>query len=250
MRLRHGCLLLIFCLFARYSVAQTDSLLVAIPQSGYPPYIIVNEHGVSGILVEVLRLSTAKKLEFHFAPEKRSKLLVDEHKVDARMESPSWVGNPNDYLWSEPVVPINDVFVFSKKIPNRFESDQDLKGAQLVTHLGYSYPSLRTLFDQAVVQRIDASTEQAMLAALLRNPLGQTKAAVMDKLVAQWLIKRNKKFQGQLMFSRRITATAALHIQFANTKQLKKLVPTLNAKIRALKADGVVAKIIHDTLHP
>ncbi len=250
MTMRQGLLLLSIYLFVGSSYAQPGPLVVAVPQAGYPPYIIVNEHGVSGILVEVLRLATAKKLEFHFAPEKRSKLMLDVHKVDARMESPSWVGNANDYLWSEPVVPINDVFVFSKKIPNHFESNQDLKGAQLVTHLGYSYPSLRALFDQAVVQRIDASTEHAMLAALLRNPLGQARAAVMDKLVAQWLIKRNIKFQGQLMFSRRITATAALHIQFANTKHMKELVPKLNAKIRSLKADGTVAKIIHDTLHP
>ena len=104
MKLRHGCLLLIFCLFTRYSVAQNDTLLVAIPQTGYPPYIIVNKHEVSGILVEVLRLAAPNKLKFYFAPEKRSKIMVDEHKVDARMESPSWVGNPKDYLWSEPVV--------------------------------------------------------------------------------------------------------------------------------------------------
>jgi len=224
---------------------------MALPEEGYAPYIIIKQDDVSGILIDVLTLAAQQisvSIVFEYMPEKRSIVMLNEGHIDARIESPKWIRDPEDYFWSEPIVSINDLFVYRKSDDNAFENDEDMQGAMLITHLGYGYPTLQPLFDRALVTRSDAATEVAMLNLLQRKTRSPKKAAVMDRHVALWLIKHRQGFKGRFKFSKRVIDSTPLHVQFTPSNKMEKWLPRLNAQIRKLKRSGVVTKIIADTL--
>ena len=232
--------------------AQTPTITLALPAEGYAPYIIIKEEDVSGILIDVLTLAAQQismEIAFEYMPEKRSRVMLDEGRIDGRMESPRWISDPEDYFWSEPIVNINDLFVYRQMDRNVFESDADMKGAVLITHLGYGYPTLQSLFDKGLVTRNDFSTEVGMLKQLKRKNGPVIKAAVMDKHVALWLIKHRKEFKGSFKFSKRLIDSTPLHVQFTASEKVKEWLPKLNMQIRKLKRSGAVDAIIKDTLN-
>ena len=226
--------------------ANKQSLSVAIPRDGYAPFIIIEHERVYGILIEPLQLAADKlgiELTYVYYPEKRSQAMLDKNLVDARMESELWVDNPQDYLWSEPISPLEDVFVFHKDSKSKFETNEDLANSQIITHLGYSYPILQPLFEQGIIHRMDFSSESEMLNYLFRPHPGVNSAAVINKSVALWIIQSTPKLQNHFLLSKRRVGIAPLQFQFAKTKRLEKIVTQLNAEIRQLKEDKTVEKI-------
>jgi len=240
-----------FLFVASLCGAQNATIKMALPEEGYAPYIIIKKDDVSGILIEVLKLAAQQislQIIFEYMPEKRSIVMLNEGRIDARMESPRWIRDPEDYFWSEPIVNINDLFVYRNLDSNAFENDGDMQGAVLVTHLGYGYPTLQPLFDMAMVTRHDAATEVAMLNQLQRKTGAAKKAVVMDRHVALWLIKHHQAFKGRFKFSKRVIDSTPLHVQFTPSTKMEKWLPRLNAQIRKLKRSGVVEQIIENTL--
>lgn len=236
----------VLCLF-QFSEVSANSIILAVPGAGYPPYIVVNGSDVSGIMPEILTQATDKygyDLQFQFIPENRSLLLLKEQEIDARMESPAWIDNPSEFYWSEPVVEITDHFVFNKLSPNYFEDSKQISGAEIVTHLGYGYPTLQKLFDEKIVSRKDFRTEIAMLDSLLRKEVDVKRAAVMDLHVAMWLIRSNPRFKDKLSFSERVVDRMPLHFQFAKTNRLKLFVQHFNSYIDQIRRDGEMHEII------
>lgn len=145
-----------FLLFSVSSYSDNKTLSIAIPMEGYAPFIIIDNGKVFGILIEPLQLAAENigvKIIYKFLPEKRSLEMLELNLIDARMESSLWVKNPEDYLWTEPVTLLEDVFVFHKESNSDFETDEALIGGEIVTHLGYTYPSLQSLFTKGVIYR-------------------------------------------------------------------------------------------------
>ena len=239
-----------------FSRAESGSINVAVPPEGYPPYILTSqtpatEHSdnVSGIMVEVLREAASRldiRVNFQLIPEIRSQMMLNAGTIDARPESPKWVDNPKDYLWSEPITTINDVYVYCSKMPNYFESDSDMAGAEIVTHLGYIYPTLEGLFESGQLHRDDRQSEEFMLNAIIQQKQaprpGLIKATVMDILVARWLINSIPRYQNQFSFSHRIVDSASYHFQFKG-ENMKAIVEQLNTEIRAMRDSGEIDRI-------
>ncbi len=262
-------LLLFYCLSAvQPAWADEPVLRIAIPPEGYPPYIITNttpiidtppssDHisEISGIMVEVLRTAATRaelQLDFRFIPEIRSQMMLDSGTIDARTESPKWVSNPEEYLWSEPITTINDVFVYCDKMPNYFESDEEMAGAEIITHLGYSYPTLEPLFRSQQMLRDDRESEELMLNAILQQKQvsrpGVIRATVMDILVARWLIASVPKFQNQFNFSKRIIDSADYHFQFSRNERSILVVDLLNQHIREMRQSGEIERMTEKIL--
>lgn len=244
--------------------AEPEVLNVAIPPEGYPPYIITNstpgvgalDDSPTGIVIEVLKDAAAKEhisLAFLEAPELRSQKMLNEDMIDVRMESPLWVDNPEAYFWSESITHINDVFVYSRRSPVSFEHDEDLIGAEIVTHLGYKYPTLEPLFDSGQATRDDRQTEEYMLTAIYqernREHVTAKRAVVMDELVARWFISRYPRYEGQFLFSRRLVASAPVHFQFARNPENLQLMERLNRHIVDMKESGRLADLIIEMIN-
>lgn len=242
---------------------EPDALIIALPPEGYPPYVITVDtpgagplpEGPSGIIIDVLRQAAdgaGIAVSFTKLPELRSLQMLDTGAIDGRMESSSWVAHPEDYLWSEPITAINDVFVFSRFIVNSFETGETMKGAEIVTHLGYVYPTLEPLFASGDIIRFDRQTEEAMLMAVYQGDatrsIPRKRAAVMDELVARWFIQRESRYQGHFHFSRRRVDSASLQFQVARKPGHDVLVERLNRQIVLLKANGTVDQLVSRTV--
>lgn len=238
-------LCLVVCLA---SSSWADEILrVGIPKEGYPPYIVVDADQVTGIMIDTLEAAAKVsyfKLSYIYLPEVRSRAMLAKNEIDLRMESPSFVENPNDYLWSEPITSIKDMFIFHRHSENVFEKYDTMEGAIIHTHLGYGYPTLQPLFDQGIIIRKDFNTEQAMLVNLIRDNIHSKRAAVMDQNVAKYLMEKDTVLKTDLRISRRHIDYNYLHFQFPNNPKMKLVVNKLNLEIRKLKRSGRVDKII------
>lgn len=100
--------------------------------------------------------------------------------------------NPNLFLFTDSVVPIEEVFFVPKASKLEYRSPQDLYSKTVVTHLGYHYPELQVHFDTGKIQRFDVSRDQDMFTFVLHGD--RFDAAVADRLVGQWILK-NKVFK-------------------------------------------------------
>ncbi len=237
-------LILVPLTFSSYGKQQ--QLNVAIPEHGYAPFIIIDKNEFTGILLKPLQLAAHNigiELTYRYAPEKRSQLMLDAHDVDTRMESTAWVETPEDYWWSEPITMLDDVLIYHKSSTTDFETDQALTGAELITHLGYFYPTLQPLIEANIIQRSDFSSEFAMLQSLARPTPGVKRVAVMNKDVALWIIKAHAKFQDTFLFSERVIDTAPLQFQFAKRPELRTVIDQLNAELTKFKHKHIVEKI-------
>ena len=231
---------------AQITLAHSESLTVALPNEGYAPYIIIEQEQVSGILVEPLQLAASNiGLDLHYVyyPEQRSKLMLENKQIDARMESEQWVDNPEDYLWSEAITVLEDVLVFNTHSELRFERKTDLIGGSIIAHLGYSYPTLQPLIEQNLLQRVDFASSYEMLSHLYRPLAGVNRAAVMNRYVAMWLIHSTPKFEGQFALSKQPIASAPLQFQFANNPRLAAIVSKLNQQLRQLKSANRIQQL-------
>ena len=245
-------LIIVSLLMATQSQARDDAgLILAVPKEGYPPYIIVSNEETSGILVDVLRQAIKPlglTVQLRYLEEIRSMNLLDRKIIDARMESPKWVDHPERYLWSEPIVAINDRFVFNKQAKNVFEDDALMAGAVLSVHLGYGYPTLQEHFDNLYMKRADYATEHAMLSSLLKKGAKYPKAAVMDVNVAKWLMREHKEFRQQFIFSKRLVDSTPIHFQFAKNKKMARWVSEINQQIQTMAEEGTLDRIVRNTL--
>ncbi len=231
--------------------ASATRLDIALPEEGYPPYVVVEKNKVSGILVDPLLVALHRAgidYAFTFLPEKRSFKLLNDGKVDARMESSKWVDKPARYLWTHPFLQLEDVLVFNRHSEFPFTGDKDLEGAHLVTHIGYGYPTLEALFISGQARREDRSTEREMLASLQRATPKAKWAAVMNKYVARWLIAGEAKYQGLFTMSERVVDSAPLQFQLRDTPLNRQRLEMINRELVKLEQQGEIGRLIEGML--
>ncbi|WP_448563317.1 substrate-binding periplasmic protein [Thalassotalea ganghwensis] len=244
-----------YCIFLGFLFTSTlcyaENIVIGVPDAGYPPFIIIKDKHVSGILIEPLELAAKNigvTISYTFLPENRSKVMLDHHSIDARMESVEWVSNPEDYLWSEPITQLDDILVYHKSAQTDYETEQALYGSELIAHLGYTYPTLEPLIKDKRLKRLDFTSERKMLQGLYLTKAGSKRVAIMNKYVAQWLIKETPQFHNTFKFSERVIATAPLQFQFDKRDELAPIVAKLNHELRKIKKNKVVEQIAQNIL--
>ncbi len=161
-----------------------------ISPNGYPPYLIVDQGQPSGIIWDVVSL-IGQRLGYEVASKKVPRKRVDQMLLDGLIDGTSrareWTKNPDRFLFTDPIVPIEEVFFVRKDSDLEYQSPQDLYSKTIVTHLGYHYPELQVHFDAGNIQRFDVARDQDMFTFVLHGD--QFDAAVADRLVGQWLLK-------------------------------------------------------------
>ena len=208
------------------------TLRLSVPDDGYPPYVVLQEGEPQGLLIKPLREAARRagiELEFVLLPEMRSQYMLDSGHVDGRMESPDWTANPDDYLWSDLVVWLDDVLIYRNDQPFDLEYEEGLQGGEIITHLGYVYPALEPAFASGSLTRRDKLTEQDMLNTLLLSQSETARALIMGRDVAQWYLAAQPALQAlPLSFSKKIYGCAPMGFQFARNERVQALVQRLN----------------------
>lgn len=184
-------LLLPFLLFAGPVAAEHEKIFrFNISPNGYPPYLIVNQDAPSGIMWDVVSL-ISERLGYQVVAQKVPRKRVDQMLLDGYIDGTSraeeWVRNPENFLFTEPVVDIQEVFFTPKQAGETYHSPEDLFSKTLVTHLGYLYPALQPHFKSGAINRFDVSRDRDMFSFLLHGE--RFDAAVADLLVGKWILK-------------------------------------------------------------
>ncbi|WP_303292157.1 ABC transporter substrate-binding protein [Marinobacter sp. SS5-14b] len=172
-----------------------------ISPNGYPPYLIVDGAKPSGIMWEVIN-TIVPRLGYKVMPRKIPRKRVDQMLADDYLDGTpravEWTENPENYLFTDAVVNVEEVFFFPKDSGLDFEHPTDLFGKTVVAHLGYLYPTLEPYFADGKIKRFDVSRDRDMFRFVLLGE--QFDAALADKLAGQWIL-RNEGLSDQFRSS-------------------------------------------------
>ncbi|GBO85732.1 substrate-binding periplasmic protein [Marinobacter salsuginis] len=161
-----------------------------ISPNGYPPYLIVDQNQPSGIMWDVVSV-VAKRLGYRVIaeriPRKRVDQMLLEGYIDGTPRAREWADNPEQFLFTDPVVDIEEVFFAPAQSDFSYESPDDLVSKTIVTHLGYRYPLLEPYFEEGRVRRFDVSRDKDMFTFVLHGD--RFDAAVADRLVGKWILR-------------------------------------------------------------
>ena len=236
------CLVLImFAALKIYATQEDSSIIVSMDPRGYPPFFVIQETAAPrGIMLDTLRQIAARSgytLEIRLYPEKREASMLAQGKIDCRAKAREWVADPENYYWTDPVITHGDILVYRKGTPET----ENLAGKRLITHLGYSYPTLEPLFKSGSAHRIDQDNHRDILKLLMQ---GIGDAAVMNRHVALWYISRNPEFKDRFELSPRTLHEVGYCFMFTGKKDWQPFIRRFNQELKKMKRNGELEKII------
>lgn len=240
------------------SQVNAEALTVAVPEDAYPPYVIHDNQGeaINGLLIEPLRAALNElgvDLVLQELPILRSRPMLEAGQLDGRMESSYWAPDSRRYLWLDVGVWLQDVLLYRNDLSFEPLSLAAVHGSEVITHLGYRYPSLDPLFDAGFITRIDRSDETAMIDALMHAPGDSERLLVIDRGVWDWYAARTDiPIHLRIEQSPVIVGCAPLQIQLADTPRLRELQPRIQAILNRHKGPDSTACVsaISDTQRP
>ena len=240
-------LMLICLLCPPRAYAREGTILLGGPSAGWPPFFIPAADGepATGIMPDVLR-AVAGRLGVNVAeayyPDKRGMLYLTDGSLDAWPKSEKWVDDPDQYLWTDPVVMSTDVVVYRKKSPIPFHSPSDLIGRNICVVLGYSYPTLEPLFDRGRITPWKAPSSKHMLRMLGR---GHVDGAICNRFVAQWILREDEGLNPEdFAFAETAVDSAPYRFAFTRSGNWGGFVERFNRELRAMREDGRLRAIL------
>ena len=175
-------------------------------------------------------------------PEKRAHKRLEQGKIDAWPDAKEWSATPERFLWTDPMVESEDRLIYRENNPVVFNRIEDLFGKAIGTHLGYYYPRLERHFEKGSIVRADTHGEAAMRKMLF---LGRTDAAIINKLVALWVIKSNRDLQqANFTFSKQMVGCAGYRIMFTRKHNWAPFINDFNTDLDAMKQNGRLDQIL------
>lgn len=218
------------------------TLKLNVSPSGYPPYLIVNGDNYSGIIWDVVN-RVAERAGFSVSavrvPRKRVDNLLMEGYLDATPRAREWTADPDRFLFTDPVVNVEEVFFSTNGSPFRYDGPESLEGKTLVTHLGYRYPAVQELFNADQAHRFDVSRDRDMFRYLLYSD--KFDAAIADRLVGQWILL-SEGLQGQFRMSDDNISQYGFRLMLR--KDWENFARLFNQELQALKANGELEEIL------
>lgn len=230
--------------FASSSQAGTQDKIFNfnVSPSGYPPYLILDGREPSGIMWDVVSLISERigyTLVAEKIPRKRIDQMLLDGYVDGTARAKEWTEHPEDYLFTDPIVDIEEVFFMPRESAIRYESPDDLISGTLVTRLGYQYPALEPYFAKGLIRRFDASRDREMFIFTLRG--NRFDAAVADRLVGQWFMK-NEGLRDEFRISYNNISQYGFCIMLR--KEWKEFADAFNMELAHIRKNGELDAIL------
>lgn len=209
---------------------------------GYPPYLIDDDGGQSGIMWDVVTL-IAGRLDYQVVAEKVPRKRVDQMLldgyIDATTRAKEWTDQPEDFAFTEPVVNIEEVLFVPTSSDLDFQAPEDLFSTTLVTHLGYHYPRLEPYFESGQITRFDVARDRDMFRYVLHGP--DLDAAVADRLVGKWILL-NDGMQGDFRVLPETLSQYGFRIMFR--KDWKDFASSFDRELQAMRENGELDRIL------
>jgi polar amino acid transport system substrate-binding protein len=188
-------LALILCSFS--ASAEERPLRFSVSESWAMPMIhIENGRATAGILFDLqqrLAEKVGRRAEMLVRPRLRIQQMLVRGEIDVRCYvNPAWLSESHhQYIWSVPFMVQRDLLVGRSQ--QQVQLNQ-MPGETIGTVLGFTYPSLDTLFTSGQLIRDDARTQELALAKLQAKRYDY---AISNELMLQWY-NRQQPGEGKL----------------------------------------------------
>lgn len=223
-----------------------ETILVGLPEYAYPPYIIL-EPEYSGLMLEPFLIITERmgvKVSFYTSPTIRIQKMIEKGELDAVFRSKKWISNPDDFLWTDKLMDLEDVLISDIKYSYEFKNLYELTYFVIHAHHGYGYPTLQPYFENDSMIRYDYKSEYLILKSLIDTQMTAKHGCVMNSNVAKWIIGKNKELQGRFYISKAVIDSNPYQIQLFNTSANKAYVARFNVELQKMKESGELQGII------
>lgn len=227
---------------AHSSEDQSATFRFNISPNGYPPYLIVDGEKPSGIMWDVVALIVPRlgyDLEFMKIPRKRVDQMLADGFLDGTPRAIEWTEKPEQFLFTNPVVHVEEVFFFANGAEFEYNHPSDLFGKTVVTHLGYMYPALDSYFESAQIRRFDVPRDRDMFRFLLHGERFDT--ALADRLVGQWILKTEGMAEH---FSSSETAISQYGFRIMVRPEWTEFVQAFNEELQRVRENGELQAIL------
>ncbi len=220
-----------------------ESIKMNVTATGFPPFLFnEKQREGQGLLVDVMRYIARRHgytVKTIGLPKKRAEIQLISGEIDAQPTAKEWVRRPDNYIFTDVIVHVEDALYSLKSAPIKFAAVEDLFGKILSVHYAYLYPMLdQYLSSGEIVTR----TENSELLLLKATLFELSDAAVINDRVAKWLIKRNPLLQGQFKVAEKRVGSFEYRIMF--NKKWHDYVKLFNLELAKMKKNGELQKIL------
>ncbi|MFL1466010.1 substrate-binding periplasmic protein [Marinobacter sp. HN1S83] len=210
--------------------------------NGYPPYLIVDGRQPSGIMWDVVSL-IAQRIGYEVIPKKIPRKRVDRMLsrgyIDGTSRAIEWTDNPDKFLFTDPIVAIEEVFFIPTDSDLQYRTPEDLFSRTVVTHLGYAYPVLEPHIESGAIKRFDVSRDRDMFTFVRHGE--HFDAAVADRLVGQWILL-NEGWQKDFRTSAEGISNYGFRLMLR--KDWGEFARLFNAELANMRANGELEEIL------
>lgn len=224
------------------SESDRKSFRFNVSPNGYPPYLIIEDNQISGIIWEVVS-RIGERLDFDIQsqqfPHKRVEQMLSKGLLDGTARAREWTENPDDFVFTDPIVKVEEVIFFPTGSTREFKSIEDLFSLTLVTHLGYRYPPLESHFKAGNIKRFDVSGDRNVLIYTIKGD--DLDAAVSDRLVGQWILSK-EGMKDELRASSSVISEVGYSIMLR--PGLEAFANDFNTELAAMRDNGELDEIM------
>ena len=210
--------------------------------NGYPPYLITEDDQPAGIMWEVVSEITDRlgySIEAVKVPRKRVDQMLLEGMIDGTSRARDWTDRPEEFLFTDAIVDIEEVVFFPADSSTDFHVPEDLYSLTLVTHLGYHYPALQPHFDSGDISRFDVPSDKDLFIYVSSGD--GLDAAIADRLVGQWLLLK-QDMQHEFRVSSSSVSRSGLRLMLRPDWQ--SFAKAFNKELAAMRKNGEVETIL------
>lgn len=212
---------------------------VAIYYPQVPPYMYAGENNTpQGVIPELLNAFFAQQpytLQYVYENRYRAEIGLYDGKYDASVLSAKWTMQPEDLLFSQPVLEHRDYLYASSPLNDEPAS---LTGKTICLRRHYIYSAINAALQSGDLIRIDAESEFDQFNMLVNN---RCQLAYMNEHVASWLVNNHfsaHTFYRQYQAADKTELTLALHPKWTPLK------PRLDAFIREAHRTGFIDRAL------
>ena len=213
-----------------------------ISPNGYPPYLIVEGSKPSGIIWDVVNLIAPRlgyKVKPVKIPRKRVDMMLADGYIDGTPRAIEWTKDQEKFLFTNPVVHVEEVFFFRKNSDLEYKHPSDLFGKTIVTPLGYFHPLLEPYFKDNRIKRFDVASDKEMFTFMMHGE--QFHGALADRLVGQWILKK-EGLTGRFRSSAEGVSQFGLRIMLR--KDWEAFSDAFNQELAAIRENGELDAIL------